>query len=114
MNKYRVVKGLRIVAMVLVAVVVFGEIVMRLWNWLMPALFGLRTLSFAQALGLLLLTKILFGGFHRHSGGRRWKRHMDERFATMTPEQRERFRSGMRGRGCGFGPVEPGSEQTAV
>jgi hypothetical protein len=53
-----------------------------------------------------VLSKILFGGFHRHGGGRNgWRRHMEERFAQMTPEERERFRAGMRGRrGCGFGP----------
>lgn len=104
MKKYRLFKAVQIVVMVVVAAIVFGEVVMHLWNWLMPTLFGLPTLSFAQALGLLLLTKLLFGGFHRHGGGRGWKRQMEDRFATMTPEERERFRSGMRGRGwCEFG-----------
>ncbi len=104
MKQYRLFKALKIVVMVVVAAFLFGELVMHLWNWLMPALFGLNTLSFAQALGLLLLSKLLFGGFHRHGGGRGWKRHMEDRFANMTPEERERFRSGMRGRDwCDFG-----------
>jgi hypothetical protein len=117
MRSYRVFKALKILAMVIVGAVVFGEIVMHLWNWLMPAIFGLRSLTFVQALGLLLLSKLLFGGFHRHGGGGRgWRRHMEERFAQMTPEERERFRSGMRGRrGCGFGPrVDPTSEQASA
>ena len=44
---------------------VFGFVTMHLWNWLMPAIFGLKTITFLQALGLLVLGKILFGGFHR-------------------------------------------------
>src|SRR6266567_8287304 len=52
-----------------------GEVVMLLWNWLAPTLFGLRLITFWQAIGLLALCRILFGGFglgggHR-SGSRR-------------------------------------------
>jgi len=43
-----------------------GEIVKSLWNWLLPALFGFPAVTFWQALGLLLLCRILFGGFGRH------------------------------------------------
>ena len=53
-------------------VAVFGCIVMLLWNWLMPELFGLQTISFWQAAGLLVLCKILFGGLgggHHHGHG---------------------------------------------
>ena len=42
---------------------IFGEIVMHLWNWLLPPLFGWHTVGFWQALGLLVLCRILFGGF---------------------------------------------------
>ena len=81
-----------------------GEIVMWLWNWLLPGLFGWRMISFWQALGLLALCRILFGGFGRHGSGRsKFRRRMAERWEHMTPEERERFRQGMRG-GCGFGP----------
>jgi hypothetical protein len=106
MKSYRLLRGLKFVVVVVVAVLVFGYVTMHLWNWLMPAVFGLTAITFTQALGLLVLSKILFGGFHRHGGGRGgWRRHMEERFAHMTPEERERFRAGMRGRrGCGFGP----------
>ena len=85
-----------------------GEIVMHLWNWLLPPLFGWRLLTFWQAVGMLTLCRVLFGGvsgrgFHRSHSGRR----MAERWRHMTPEERESFRQGMRGR-CGFGP--PASE----
>jgi hypothetical protein len=40
-----------------------GQVVMYLWNAILPDLFGLRTITFWQALGLLALCRILFGGF---------------------------------------------------
>src|SRR5437868_853203 len=74
------------------AVVLFtfvgGEAVKLLWNWLLPRLFGWPAVTFRQALGLLVLSRILFGGVGRH-GGRRWR---------MTDEDRERIRQRMRER----------------
>jgi hypothetical protein len=81
-----------------------GEVVMLLWNWLAPALFGLRPITFWQALGLLALCRILFGGFGLGGGGHRphSRRRMAERWEQMTPDEREKFRQGMRSRGGGF------------
>ncbi|HEY2861053.1 MAG TPA: hypothetical protein VGJ21_21770 [Terracidiphilus sp.] len=81
-----------------------GLVVMQLWNWLLPDLFGWRELTFWQALGLLALSRILFGGlgFRGGSPRSRFRRRMEERWSAMTPEERERFQQGMRGR-CGFG-----------
>lgn len=85
----------------------FTYVVMRLWNWLMPLLFGLRAITFWQALGLLLLSKILFGGFRGGPRGGRdwnWRHKLSERWEQMTPEEREKLREKMRSR-CGpFGP----------
>jgi hypothetical protein len=90
---------------VLLFVAIGGEVVRLLWNWLLPTLFGWHQVTFWQAVGLLALCRILFGGLghHRshHSG---FRRRMAERWERMTPEERERFRQGMRGR-CGFGPA---------
>jgi hypothetical protein len=97
-------------ALVAMALFVFvgGELVMRLWNWLLPPLFGWRAITFWQALGMLVLCRILFGGSGwRGSGGWRVRRRMRERWGTMTPEERERFRQRMSAR-WGFGP--PGRE----
>src|SRR5271155_4669212 len=99
-----------IILMVIAAVALVGYIVQHLWNWLIPAIVGWHTITFWQAIGLLLLSKILFGGFHRHGPGGRnhWKHRMTERWEHMTPEDREKFRKGMRcGRAPFVSPVEP-------
>jgi hypothetical protein len=89
-------------------IAVGGEVVKYLWNWLLPPLFGWRLITFWQALGILALCRILFGGFGCHGSGRpNFRRRMAERCEHMTPEERERFRQRMRER-WGFGP--PASE----
>ena len=83
---------------------IFGEIVMYLWNWLVPALFRGPVIGFWQALGLLVLCRLLFGGFGNHGHrGSGWRRRRTERWQSMTPEERERFRDAMRKRCGGFG-----------
>jgi hypothetical protein len=81
-----------------------GEVVMHLWNRLLPPLFGWRTLGFWQALGLLALCRVLFGGLGGHGGGHGPRRRWDGRCKKMTPEERERFRRAMQeGYGVGGG-----------
>lgn len=105
----RFLRGLKFLAFFIVFLAVFGWVTERLWNWLMPPIFHLHVITYWQAVGLLLLSKILLGGFHRH--GRhcrcrdrrwkeklRWKRRMKERWHSMTPEERERFRAAMKER----------------
>ena len=105
MKKGWVLKGMKLIFFFVLAALALTFVVMSLWNWLMPALFGLRVITFGQALGLLVLFKILFGGFRGRPGDRMWwRRRMMERWEQMTPEEREKFRQGMRGR-CG--PFEP-------
>ena len=97
MRKNWRVHGLRFVAFGVLGIAVAGGITMALWNSLMPAIFSLPALSFWQALGLLVLSRLFFGSF-----GRRGRR---PRFAhSMTPEERERFREAMRGRCGGVAP----------
>jgi hypothetical protein len=92
------------------AVVLFvalgGYIVESLWNWLVPALFaGAHLITFWQALGLLILCRILFGSWGG-SGSRHRRRN--GRLTAMTPEELEQFREKMRGRcgNFGQGPTE--------
>jgi len=96
MNGPKLLRIFRVVAFGLVAVAVFGFALMSLWNWLVPWLTGWHTVGFVQALGLLVLCRILFGGFGgrwRHAGGRGWSR--------LSAEERERVRAQFRDR-CGW------------
>ena len=106
-NKF--LKVLKIMVFVVVALALLSYVVMRLWNWLTPALFGWHMITFWQALGVLVLSKILFCSFrpgsHSHSDWRS-KRRMFERWESMTPEEREKFKAAMRGGRCGFGGPE--------
>ena len=100
--------------------IIGGGLVMLLWNWLAPTLFGLSEVTFWQAIGLLALCRILFGGFglggggHRSGSRRRMdgrirdrvRERMDERWEEMTPEEREKFRQGMHDRARPTTPLE--------
>jgi hypothetical protein len=93
---------------VLVAAFVVGAIVMVLWNWLMPTLFGVPAIGYLQAVGLLILSKLLLGGVRGLGRGRAgpgghfgpWRARMAERWAAMSEEERAEFRAGMQRR-CG-------------
>jgi hypothetical protein len=86
--------GIMIVVGIVLFVIVGGFVVMWLWNWLLPVLFGWPEVTFWQALGILALSRILFGGFGSHgSGGRSWRRHKHK--DHLTPEERERLRQGL-------------------
>jgi hypothetical protein len=52
----------------------FGAVVMWLWNWLMPVIFHLGVITYWQAVGLAILGRLLFGGFH-HGHGHRGRHH---------------------------------------
>ncbi|HVS96280.1 MAG TPA: hypothetical protein VHE54_07330 [Puia sp.] len=80
------------IVLALLGILVFVELVMLLWNALMPDLFHLPVITFWQALGLLVLSKILFGGF-RGGGARPWRNKARQRWMDMTPEERERFKA---------------------
>jgi hypothetical protein len=101
MTGKRILRILKFAVFATLLVAVAGFVVMSLWNGLLPGIFGLHQITFWQAIGVLILCKILFGGFRGGRGGHfYWRRRMFERWEQMTPEQREKFREGMRGR-CG-------------
>ena len=96
-----------IAPMAILAMAIFGFVVMSLWNWLVPSLFGGHTIGYWQAWGIIILSKILFGGFHGRSGpGGRWKHRVRERLEQMTPEEREKLLKGM---GCRPESSAPGA-----
>jgi len=107
--------------LVLGMLALISYVVMLLWNNLLPDIFHITAITYWQAVGLLILSKILFGfGGPRGRGGAPWMRHKMERFKNMSPEEQERFREEMRTR-CGkwgrhygsFGWDEPKTTQEA-
>jgi hypothetical protein len=111
MRKRWLYKAPGILLIVIAAVAFFGWIVQSLWNWLIPAIVGWRPITFLQAIGILLLCKILFGGFRGRGGmrgGMHWRHRLGERWEKLSPEEQEKFRRAWRGR-CGpreFHPEE--------
>ena len=95
-------KGVGIFVATIAFIALFGLIVMLLWNSLVPALFHGPALQYWQALGLLVLSRILFGGLRGRAGWHgHWRQRMwRERWESMTPEERERMRERFRAR-CG-------------
>ncbi len=103
MKKFWIVKMILIAA---VAVFGLGFLVMLLWNALIPDLFHGPVLTFAQAIGLLVLSKILVKGFgfrRNHWRHSQWRERMQEKMNAMTPEEKERFREQWRKRCGSFG-----------
>jgi hypothetical protein len=98
---------------IVIFVTIGGEVVLNLWNWLLPALFGWRQISFWQALGLLALCRILFGGFGGGARRSNFRRRMAERWEHMTPEEREKLRQSMRSRCSGSAQPISGTNHPA-
>lgn len=94
-----ILKGIVFVALM---VAIFGMATMLLWNWLIPTLFSGPVVTFTQAIGLLLLTKILFWsvgkGNHNHGGP--WRPYWKKRWEGMTPEDKERLKRRMKEKWC--------------
>jgi hypothetical protein len=109
MKTKRIARAFAIAVVALtVTCAVFGLAVSALWNVLMPEVFGLHTIGFWQALGLLALSWILFGGFGMLRGRPRFSnvrnRRMMEHWARMSPEEREKFAQEFRRRCHGTEP----------
>ncbi|MFL5763135.1 MAG: hypothetical protein ACJ77K_04275 [Bacteroidia bacterium] len=105
-KKFKFLLVLKIIFGIAAFILIFGFGTMHLWNWLVPELFHGPIITFGQTVGLLVLCKILFGGFgnkfgrhHGHCGpGGKWGRHhywkhrMHERFQNMSPEEKEKLK----------------------
>ena len=102
MRKKWTVRLLQIAIFLLIIIAGFGQAVLQLWNLLMPDIFGLHPITFWQAVGLMGLSWILFGGLGMFRGrplySSPWRHRMAERLEQMDPEQRERLRQGLENR----------------
>ena len=86
MKTHWILRGFKVLLFVALAATVFSFVVMWLWNWLMPVIFGLHAISFWQALGLLVLSKILFSGFRGRPGFTMdWRMRMIRALGTHDP-----------------------------
>jgi hypothetical protein len=124
MKKFWIIRALKIAVFVVLAVLAAGFVVMSLWNWLVPSLFHGPVIDFCQALGILVLSKILFGGFkkgghccggHCHRGGMgnwkdRWKNKWEEKLSKMSPEEREKIKQKLKSK-CGPWMEDPFTEK---
>jgi hypothetical protein len=117
MKHFWLARAVKFAVILIVALGVVGVIVMYLWNWLVPALFSGPTLTYWQTLGLLLLSRLLFGGLrprgpfghgaHHGPFGRQMQRM---RWSGMTHEERKKMREHLRNHRCGFGRPPPERE----
>jgi hypothetical protein len=114
MTRSRMLRIMRIAPLAMLAVAVIFLLIclvlMALWNSLTPALFGWKPITFWQAAGLLILSRILFGGGFRGRSGH-WRHRMRERWEKLTPEEREKFRAAMSAR-CGHFEPPPAASPT--
>ena len=92
--------GLMIAGIIALVAGIFAWVFMYLWNWLIPDLFNGPVLGYWQALGLLVLSKMIFGGFgtghKRHHWKQKhshWKHKWQEQCGSMTPEEKEKWKN---------------------
>ena len=101
MKRMWLLRGIKFALFIAVAVTVGTYVAMSLWNALVPALFGGPSLHFAQALGILVLSRILFGrwghGRGHHMG---WRHGPGGRWQHLTDEERAHFRERFGRHGC--------------
>jgi hypothetical protein len=76
-------------------ILALGGIVMLLWNAILPDIIGVKTLTYWQALGLLILAKILFGGFRGRPRpwGNSKRSNWRKKWMDMSDEERQQFKS---------------------
>ncbi len=133
MKKYWVKKAFKILLLAIVGVTVLSFIVMSLWNNILVGVLHVGAITFWQALGIFILSKILFGGFKgggfrggMHGHGQ-WKNDMREKWQgvrekwdSMAPEEREKFKQewknqcrgrGMWGQRFGQGPFDAKTDE---
>ena len=94
-------------------ILLFTFVVMTLWNNILTPVLGVRVINFGQALGILILSKILFGGFWGggwRGRGRYWSQ-VPEKWQSMTPEEKEKFKQEWKNR-CNRNNKSPYTDNT--
>ncbi len=111
MRRYWMFKALKMLPLFALFIVAAGVVVMLLWNALIPAIFGFTEITWIQALGLMILARILVGG-RGHVGGsggrRRWRERWEKKMASMSDDERKKWKEEF-GRSC-WGQSSAGGE----
>ena len=98
----------KMVVLGMLFVTVMGVVTMYLWNWLVPVLFSGPIINFWQALGLVALSKILFGfgGKGGHSRSHAWKSEFKQKwmdkYSHMSPQDREKLKQKFKDKWCAW------------
>lgn len=101
MKNHWIKKGILFTLCFIAFILALGGLVMWLWNSILPAVLGIQAINYWQALGLFALSRILFGGFHGRGGGRApWGKNMPDKCASMSAEDKARFKAEWKNR-CG-------------
>jgi hypothetical protein len=116
-SKFWARRIMKIFVLALAATALFTFVVMSLWNLILVNVLHVGVITFWQALGILVLSKILFGGFRGGWRGRGhmhgpWRKEMIEKWQTMSPEEREKFQQDWKSR-CGYWKRNAPEEQQA-
>lgn len=83
-----------------------SAVVMQLWNSILPGISTFKTITYWQAMGLFILSKILFGGFrfgrsyHQHAQRHFGKAAFNQKFMEMTDEEKQQFKNQWKQRCC--------------
>jgi hypothetical protein len=101
MKRYWFPKFIGILALATVSIFVFSFFVMYLWNETLPVLFHFPVIKLWQALDLLILSRLLFGGLRGPWSGRhQWKSGIQRKWMSMTSEEKQKFQEDW-GNRCG-------------
>lgn len=98
MKHHRYKKTIALVVLLPILLALLSYVFMRLWNWLIPDIFGLKMINYWQAMGLFVLAKIAFSGFRIRGFKRKKYWNMEERLAGMSEDEKECFKREMRER----------------
>jgi Ca2+/H+ antiporter, TMEM165/GDT1 family len=99
-KKFWIKRAIFIPIAIVAGVSIFGTLTMYLWNEILPGVLGVHTITFWQAIGILILSKIIFSGFHgghgRHGFHRKHALELREKWLQMTPEEREKMKADLK------------------
>jgi len=100
-NGYWIKRVIFIPIAIAAGIFIFGTVVMFLWNSILPSVLGVGTVTFWQAIGILILSKILFGCFKGgHSHHKFHGHYMHEKMMHLSPEEREKMKAEFKERCC--------------